>query len=319
MSTRAVPTSRSGSPRGPAKVTVFSASVNAARYAHRLHAPAVGHDARRQRPDSSPPQVPDGISLDTKRGRLVVSNSRTSGITVVGMKATTTSSGELIAIANTHPMGSVVDTAAGRAYVALNNAARVAVVNTVTGRKISEIGASAVIVRRPRRQAAPSVRGHADYLTKDDATSPFDNSAPTRSSSASRHRRTRDPRVRPGHRPRVRRGFDTGRSMIDPDSLTIVKTVQTHSSPNKLAIDAQRRLVYTADLRSGPSPFSTRTPRRPSPPMPTNAPVHHAVDPRTGAVCGTQHQSGRLAILSVARATDSPTLFAPGDNETDSP
>ena len=251
------------------------------------------------------PQVPDGISLDTKRGQLVVSNSHANGITVVGMKATTTSAANLIAVPNTHPMGSVVDTAAGRAYVALNNAARVAVVSTVTGRKISEIGG----IKWPSFVDLDAKRhrlyvGNADYLTKktnyltvvDTRTDKIVKRIATPSNTR--------PKVDPATGRVFAASFDTGKIVvIDPDSLTIIKTVQTHSSPNKLAIDAQRRLVYTADLQKRTITVLDADTAKVVATVPTNAPVHTiAVDPRTGAVYGTQHQSGRLTILSVARA-----------------
>ena len=221
------------------------------------------------------------------------------------MKATTTSAANLIAVPNTHPMGSVVDTAAGRAYVALNNAARVAVVSTVTGRKISEIGG----IKWPSFVDLDAKRhrlyvGNADYLTKktnyltvvDTRTDKIVKRIATPSNTR--------PKVDPATGRVFAASFDTGKIVvIDPDSLTIIKTVQTHSSPNKLAIDAQRRLVSHRRPPEADHHRSRRDTAKVVATVPTNAPVHTiAVDPRTGAVYGTQHQSGRLTILSVARA-----------------
>ncbi|MFZ2240147.1 MAG: YncE family protein, partial [Gordonia amarae] len=250
------------------------------------------------------PQVPDGISLDTRRGKLVVSNSHANGVTVVDMSARTTSAKNLVSVPNMHPMGSVVDRAAGRAYVALNNASRVAVISTVTGRKISEIGGIAwpsfVDLDAERHRLYV---GNADYLNKktnylavvDTRTDKVIKRITTPSNSR--------PKVDPVTGRIFAASFDTGKiSVIDPDSLTITKTVATGTSPNKLAIDARRRLVYTANLQARTITVLDADSAKVIATVPTGAPVHTiAVDPATGAVYGTQHQSGRLTIVSVAR------------------
>ena len=250
------------------------------------------------------PQVPDGISLDAKRGKLVVSNSHANGITVVDMSARTTSAKNLVAVPNMHPMGSVVDNAAGRAYVALNNASRVAVISTVTGRKISEIGGIAwpsfvdLDAKRHRLYV-----GNADYLTK---KTNYLAVVDTRTDKVIKRISTPS-NIRPKVDPVTGRifaaSFDTGKLLvIDPDSLTVSKTVTTGTSPNKLAIDAQRRLVYTANLQKRTITVLDADSATIIATVPTGAPVHTiAVDPKTGAVYGTQHQSGRLTIVSVAR------------------
>ena len=251
------------------------------------------------------PQVPDGISLDIRRGRIVVSNSHANGITVADMSATTTSAKNLISVPNTHPMGSVVDTAAGKAYVALNNAGRVAVISTVTGRKISEIGGIAwpsfVDIDAGRHRLYV---GNADYLSK--KTNYVAVVAPRTTTVIKRF--STPPNTRPKVDPVTGRvfaaSFDTGKIMvIDPRSLTITKTVNTRTSPSKLAIDATRRLVYTANLQKRTITVLDADTARIIATVPTNAPVHTiVVDPDTGKVYGTQHQSGRLTIVSVARS-----------------
>ncbi|MCS3878230.1 YncE family protein [Gordonia amarae] len=249
-------------------------------------------------------QVPDGISLDTKRGKLVVSNSHANGVTVVDMSARTTSARNLVSVPNMHPMGSVVDTTTGRAYVALNNASRVAVISTVTGRKIAEIGGIAwpsfvdLDAKRHRLYV-----GNADYLNK---KTNYLAVVDTRTDKVIK-RITTPSNTRPKVDPATGRifaaSFDTGKLLvIDPDSLTVSKTVATSTSPNKLAIDAQRRLVYSANLQKRTITVLDADSAKVIATVPTGAPVHTiAVDPATGAVYGTQHQSGRLTIVSVAR------------------
>lgn len=246
-------------------------------------------------------QVPDGIAIDPKRGRVLVTNAHASGLTVFNMSATKVGPGNLIDLPTSHPMGAVANTDYGRFYVGLNGTNKVAIVNTATGRLVGEIPnlykASFLDVDLSRNRLYV---GNADYEAKknnfvaviDMRTNRVIKKITTQSNSR--------PKVDPTTGKIWASSFDTGKiSIIDPVSLRIVKTINTGTTPAKLAIDAQRRLVYTANLQKKSITVINADTGAILATIPTGKAIHTVVvDQSTGVVYGTQHIGRNLTILT---------------------
>lgn len=250
------------------------------------------------------PQVPDGISVDPVHGRILTSQSHVGGVTVVGMGASTTDARNLIDLSTAHPMGSVIDSRTGRGYVGLNSSNEVLVLNTATRREITRIRN----VYAPSFLALDASRnrlyvGNADYYNKrtnyltvvDVKSNRIIKKIPTPSNSR--------PAVDPTTGRVFAASFDTGKiSVIDPNSLTVVKTISTGSTPNKIVVDANRRLVYTSNLQKRSFTVINADTASVIGTVPAGAPVHSlVVDPVTGTVYATQHQSGNLTVMKVSK------------------
>jgi len=249
------------------------------------------------------PQVPDGIGLDTVHGKVITSNSHANGITVVDMKAKTTSAANLISLPLAHPMGVAV-TDAGRAYVALNADNSVAVVNTVTGKQVGSIKnifmPSFLDVDDSRHRLYV---GNADYNDKkvnyltvvDTRTDKVIKKIATPSNSR--------PKVDHATGLVWAASFDTGKvTIIDPDSLRIVGTIDTKTTPAKVAIDSQRGLLYTSNLQKKTITVIDTASRKVIATVSVKGAPHTvAVDERTGTVYASQHQNGKLTVLTVTR------------------
>lgn len=250
------------------------------------------------------PQVPDGIGLDTTHGRVVTSNSHNDSVSVASMNARTTDARNLINIPGSHPMGVAVDSAANRAYVGLNSKNSVAVIDTAKRRKVGDISgifaASFVALDKSRHRLYV---GNADYMNK---KTNYLTVVDTRNNKIVKKIATPS-NSRPALDAQTGRvfaaSFDTGKiSVVDPDSLTIVKTISTNTTPSKIVVDAQRRLAYTANLQKRTMTVIDADTFAAIRTIPVGAPLHTiAVDPKTGTVYGTQHQSGKLTVVKVTR------------------
>lgn len=247
------------------------------------------------------PQVPDGIAIDSKRGRVLVTNAHASGITVFGMNDKRVGPGNLTPMPYSHPMGAVADTRTGRFYVGLNGHGKVAVFNSSTGRLLYQIPdlykASFLDIDTSRNHLYV---GNADYeAKKDNFVAVLDlrtNKVIKKITTPSNSR----PKVDPTTGRIWASSFDTGKiSIIDPTSLTIVKTIDTKTSPAKLAIDAKRRLVYSADLQKKSITVYNADSGAILTTVPTGVAIHTiVVDQATGTVYGTQHIGKNLTILT---------------------
>lgn len=247
-------------------------------------------------------QVPDGIALDTKRHRVVTSNSHANGISIFPMNARTTGPANLISVPGGHPMGIAINEANGIAYVALNYINQLAMVDTNTRREIRRIptfAPSFVDLDTARHRL---YIGNADndkrnnYLAVlDIRTNTIIKKIPTPANAR--------PKVDPVTGRIYAGSFDTGKVLvIDPQTLRVIKTIETNGSPNKLAIDAQRRLIYLSNLQKRSLTVISLDTNQVITTVPVNAPIHSiVVDPRTGTVYGTQHQAGNLSIIKPVR------------------
>ncbi|QKT06678.1 YncE family protein [Gordonia sp. X0973] len=244
-------------------------------------------------------QVPDGLAIDSRRGRVLVTNAHASGITVFGMDDKRVGPGNLTSLPKSHPMGAVADPATGRFYVGLNGADKVAVFSSA-GRHIGDIGnlykASFLDVDAGRNRLYV---GNADYEAKknnfvavvDLRTGRVIKKIPTPSNSR--------PKVDPTTGRVWAASFDTGKiSIIDPASLRVVRTIDTKTSPSKIAFDAGRRLAYTANLQKKTITVLNADSGAIVATLPTGAAVHTVVvDQKTGIVYGSQHISGKLTVV----------------------
>ncbi|MFT3663211.1 MAG: YncE family protein [Gordonia sp. (in: high G+C Gram-positive bacteria)] len=247
------------------------------------------------------PQVPDGIALDTKRSRVLTTNSHGNGVTLFGMDAKAVTPSDFTAMPDEHPMGAVVNPATGRFYVGLNGSGRVAVIDGATGRRIKDVPnlnkASFLDVDASRNRLYV---GNADYANKKDnfvavvdlKTEKVVKRIKTPSNSR--------PKVDPATGRVWAASFDTGKiSIIDPDSLTIEKTVDTGTSPAKVAIDGKRRRVYTANLQKKTITVLDADSGALLTTLQVGDPVHTVVvDEGTGVVYGTQHIGDRLTVVT---------------------
>ncbi|GAB09097.1 hypothetical protein GOARA_028_00080 [Gordonia araii NBRC 100433] len=248
------------------------------------------------------PQVPDGLAIDSKRGRVLVTNAHASGITVFNMNAKRVTPANLTPLPYSHPMGAVANTATDRFYVGFNGTGKVGIFKSSTGRLVGEIPnlykASFLDIDTSRKRLYV---GNADYEAK---TNNFVAVVDLRT-----HRVIKKIKTPSNSRPKVdpntgriwASSFDTGKiSIIDPASLRVVKTIDTKSSPSKLAIDAQRRLVYTANLQKKTITVLNADSGAILKTIPTGGKAVHTivVDPATGIVYGTQHISGQLTVLT---------------------
>lgn len=250
------------------------------------------------------PQVPDGISIDPAHGRILTTQSHVGGISVVNMNATTTDARNLLSLDGSHPMGNVIDSRNGRGYVALNASNEVLVLNTATRREITRIRN----IYAPSFMALDTSRnrlyvGNADYYTKQ---TNYVTVVDLKSNRIIKKINTPS-NSRPAVDPKTGRvfaaSFDTGKiSVIDPNSLAIVKTISTGTTPNKIVIDANRRLVYTSNLQRRSFTVLNADTASLIGTIPAGAPVHSlVVDPATGTVYATQHQSGNLTVMKVSK------------------
>lgn len=245
-------------------------------------------------------QVPDGLAIDPKRSRVLVTNAHASGITVFSMDAKAVSPRNLIALPTSHPMGAVADPATGKFYVGLNGTNKVAIVSS-GGRLVGEIPnlykASFPDIDASRNRLYV---GNADYdAKKNNFVAVVDlrtNRVIKKIATPSNSRAKVDPTTG-----RIwANSFDTGKiSIIDPVSLQIVKTIDTKTSPAKLAIDAKRRLVYSANLQRKTITVYNADSGAILTTVPTGVAIHTiAVDQATGIVYGTQHIGKNLTILT---------------------
>lgn len=250
------------------------------------------------------PQVPDGLGIDSVHGKVIATNSHANGITVVSMNARTTSAANLISVPGEHPMGVGVDSPAGHAFVALNSKNAVSVIDTRTGREITEIGG----IYKPAFLDVDAARhrlyvGNADYEARktnyvavvDTRTFQVIKQIPTPSNSR--------PKVDPATGRVYVASYDTGKiSVIDPASLSVVNTIATGTTPNKIAIDGKRGLIYTANLQKRTVTVIDAGTQKIIATIPTGVAVNTiAVDPRTGLLYGSQHQAGNLTIIAATR------------------
>lgn len=247
------------------------------------------------------PQVPEGIDVDTLHHRVVTTNTHPNGITVADMNARTTGAANLISIPGSHPMGVRIDDDAQLAYVALTTKDAVAIINTATRRQVGEIPG----IFHPSLLDIDTARhrlyvGNADYDHKktnyvtviDTRTRAIIKKIATPSNSR--------PTVDPTTGRVFAASYDTGEiSVIDPDSLTVVRTIATGTTPNKLVIDATRRVAYTANLTKRSITVIDPDTYRVITTVPVGAVVHTlAIDPTTGTVYGSQFHGSQLTVLT---------------------
>lgn len=197
-------------------------------------------------------QVPVGIALDTTNGKVVTTNAHNNAATIVSMNARRATEADMVKSPNSlaHTMGVTVDGAAGKAYIAVYGENAVAVVDTATRREVTRIGGlfqPSLLDVDPARHRL--YIGNADTKAKknnfvavvDTLTNTVIKKIPTKSNSR--------PAVDPATGKIYAASFDTGEiAVIDPDSLTVVDTINTDATPVKVAIDSKRRLAYTANL-----------------------------------------------------------------------
>jgi len=252
-------------------------------------------------------QVPVGIALDTTHGRVVTTNAHNNAATVVSMNAAKATDRDMVKSSKSlaHTMGVTVDGPAGRAYIAVHDENAVAVIDTATRREVARIGG----IFKPSLLDVDPARhrlyvGNADTKAKknnfvavvDTRTNTVIKKIPTKSNS----------------RPTVDRAtgkvyagsFDTGEvAVIDPDSLTVIDTIETGSTPVKIAVDSARQLAYTANLFKKSISIIDLNTDTVLATVPTKSSMHTvAVDEKTGRVYATEFQSSKLTVLSVTRS-----------------
>ncbi|MEZ5212034.1 YncE family protein [Gordonia sp. (in: high G+C Gram-positive bacteria)] len=250
------------------------------------------------------PQVPDGIGVDNAHSRIVSTASHANGVTIVSQNATTTNASNLLSFPQAHPMGVAVDERSQLAYVAMNAKNYVSVIDTVKRREVAKISniymPSFLDIDTSRNRLYV---GNADYNAKktnyltvvDTRTNAVIKKIPTPSNTR--------PQVDPATGKVFAASFDTGKIVvIDPNSLTVVKTIVTGTTPDKLAIDGQRRLVYTANLQRKTITVLNADTGAIITTLRTGAAEHSlVVDEKTGTVFSTNHQGGKLTIVSVTK------------------
>ncbi|MFT3899465.1 MAG: YncE family protein [Gordonia sp. (in: high G+C Gram-positive bacteria)] len=244
-------------------------------------------------------QVPDGIALDSKRGRVLVTNAHASGITVFGTGARRVTPRNLISLPTSHPMGAVANPTTGRFYVGLNGTDKVAVISS-GGRLVGEIP-------NLYKAAFPDVDasrgrlyvGNADYETKKNNFVAVIDLRTNRVIKKIKTPSNSRVKVDPGTGRVWAASYDTGKiSIIDPGSLNVVQTINTGTTPAKLAIDSSRRRVYTSNLQKKTITVFNADTGAILATIPTGKAIHTiVVDQATGTVYGTQHIGSRLTIV----------------------
>ena len=249
-------------------------------------------------------QVPFGLALDTRSGRVITTNAETNRATVVSMNARSAAPSDMVNTKLSHPMGVAADSATGRAYIANLDFNAVIVVDTATRREIAQIKD----IYSPSFIAVDSARhrlyvGNADIKTKkthyvavvDSRTNKVIKKIPTAANSR--------PAVDAATGKIYAASFATGEvAVIDPDSLTVTTRIQTGTTPNKIAIDSKRRVAYTANLFKKSFTVIDLKTDAVIGTIPAGVSVHTlAVDERTGTVFSTQFQSPKMTVLSVKR------------------
>ncbi|MFT3714597.1 MAG: YncE family protein [Gordonia sp. (in: high G+C Gram-positive bacteria)] len=247
------------------------------------------------------PQVPDGIAVDTKRARVLVTNAHANGVTVFGENTKAVTPKNLTSLPESHPMGAAADEQHGKFYVGLNAGSEVAVFDSASGRKVKDIKnlpyAAFVDVDESRHRAYV---GSADYESKKNnfvAVIDTDTDTVVKKIPVPNNAR---PKVDPATGKVWVASFATGKIVIiDPDSLSVVQTIETTTTPAKLAIDSVHRRVYTSNLQKktitvlGADSGAILTTLKPG------VAVHTlAVDEKTGIVYGTQHMRGDLTVVT---------------------
>ncbi|GAA3023734.1 hypothetical protein GCM10010528_02210 [Gordonia defluvii] len=248
------------------------------------------------------PQVPDGLAIDPKRGRVLVTNAHAGGITVFDINAKRVTPRNLTPLPYSHPMGAVANPVTGRFYVGLNGTGKVAVFDSGSGRLVGDIPnlhkASFVDIDVPRNRLYV---GNADYEAK---TNNFVAVVDLRTNRVIKKIATPSnsrPKVDPTTGRIWANSFDTGKiSIIDPVSLQIVTTIDTRTTPSKIAIDAQRRRVYAANLQKKSITVISADSGAILATVPTGTAAVHTivVDQASGVAYGTQHIGNKLTILT---------------------
>ncbi|WP_211188264.1 YncE family protein [Gordonia asplenii] len=247
------------------------------------------------------PQIADGIAVDSAAGALVTTSAHADGVSIVRADARKATPDDLLAYPGGHPMGVVA--AGGRAWVALFSANKVVLLDTATKRQIAQSS-----VFSPTLVSLDSAR-HRLYVGNDDhknrrrnfvaVIDTRTNKVVKEVSTPSNSRPTVDPvtgRV-------FAASFDTGEvSVIDPDSLRVVKTIATRSTPNQIAVDGKRRLGYLANLDNRSITVIDLDTASVLAVVKTAARVHTlAVDQRTGIVYGSQYRGSGITVLVPSR------------------
>ncbi len=250
-------------------------------------------------------QIPVGIALDTRAGRVLTTNAETNAATIVSMNARAATPGDMVKSKLDHPMGIAADPTTGRAYIANVTLDEVAVIDTATRREITRIkdiySPSFIAIDSTRHRvyignADIKTKGKTNYLTVVDSRT---NTIVKKITTAANSR----PAVDAATGKVYAASFATGEvAVIDPDSLTIVARIQTGATPNKIAIDSKRRVAYTSNLFKKTFTVIDLKTNAVVGAIPAGVGVHTlAVDERTGTVFSTQFQSSNLTVLSVKR------------------
>jgi len=251
-------------------------------------------------------QIPFGLALDTELGRAVTTNTHPNGVTIVDLDKRAASASDMATTGKLdHPMGVTVDSRTHRAYVASTNDDSVSVIDTRSRREVARIRG----IYLPTMVDVDPARnrlyvGNADtknyknnFVAVVDTTTnrvikkiaaPY-NSRPTVDTSTGL--------VYAG-------SYNTGLiSVIDPDSLTVIDTIETGTTPVKVAIDAARGLAYTPDLHRKSITVIDLRARKAVLTVPTGIAIHSvAVDQKSGTVFATQNQTPKLTVLNVTRS-----------------
>ncbi|WP_440711972.1 YncE family protein [Gordonia sp. FQ] len=249
-------------------------------------------------------QIPTGLAVDTTRGLVMTTNSETSASTIVNQAARVATPRDMVSAKLAHPMGIAADSATGQAYIANVGLDSVAVIDSKTRKQKGSITG----LFRPSMLAVDSARhrlyiGNADtqtkkrnFLTVVDTTT---NRVITKIPTAPNSRPTVDPAT--GNVYAV--SFQTGEiAVIDGGSYAVTTRIATKTSPNNLAIDAQRRIGYTSNLFRKSITVIDLTKNTVIGTIPTKAATHTiAVDQRTGTAFASQFQSPNLTVVRAAR------------------
>ncbi|MFT4202015.1 YncE family protein [Gordonia sp. (in: high G+C Gram-positive bacteria)] len=245
-------------------------------------------------------QVPDGLAIDPKRGRVLVTNAHASGVTVFGMNARAVTPRNLTSIRYSHPMGAVVNPTTGRFYVGLNGTGKVGIFSSA-GRLVGEIPnlnkASFLDVDASRNRLYV---GNADYEAKKDNFVAVIDLRTNRIIKKIKTPSNTRVKVDPSTGRVWANSYDTGKiSIIDPNSLRVVQTIDTKTTPAKLAIDSSRRRVYSANLQKKSITVFNADTGAILATIPTGKAAPHtvAVDQATGVVYASQHIGSKLIVL----------------------
>ena len=250
-------------------------------------------------------QIPVGIALDTRTGRVLTTNAETNGATIVSMDARAATPGDMVKSKLSHPMGIAADSSTGRSYIANVELNEVAVIDTATRREVTRIkdiySPSFIAIDSSRHRvyignADIKTKGKVNFLTVVDSRT---NKIVKKIATAANSR----PAVDAATGTVYTASFATGEvAVIDPDSLTIVSRIQTGSTPNKIVIDSKRRVAYTANLFKKSFTVIDLKNNSVVGTIPAGIGVHTlAVDERSGTVFSTQFQSSKITVLSVKR------------------